>query len=243
MAVQHELPRLRTRGRQARAPHHVIEAAFEHDDQVFAGVALSAHGLLKVVAELPLQQAVRSFHLLFLAQLQAVTRDLGAPRLPVLPRHEIALLNGAFLRKATQALQKQLLPFPAAEPANRFAMSCQRYFSFTRTTFRFQKDSLSGRSKIAIAAPCLPRANSTHPDRQCGTRRASRRTENSAHRASSLARSNSRDMRPRLRHTSKIERPALPDSWADRTEPASARRRRNTDGPTASAVPLGSRSA
>src|SRR5260370_38586160 len=74
-------------------------------------------------------------------------------------------------------------------------------------------------SQVSIVALYPRRANSTHRDRQSETRHASRRTENSAHWASALARSNSRDMRPRLRHTSKIKRPALPDSWADRTEP------------------------
>src|SRR5712692_6543695 len=194
MAVQHELPRLRTRGRQARAPHDVIEAAFEHDDQVFAGVALRAHGLLKVVAELPLQQAVSALHLLFLAQLQAVTRDLGSPRLPVLPRNEIALLNGAFLRKATQALQKQLLPFPAAEAADCISVSCQVCFSFTSDNDQLRIVLPLCRSQISIAALYPRRANSTHRDRQSETRHASRRTEHSAHRASTHARSNSRDM-------------------------------------------------
>src|SRR5712691_11945399 len=85
VAVKHELPRLRTRGRQTRSPHHVIQTALEHDDQVLAGWSLGARSLLKVIAELPLQQPVRALDLLFLAQLQAVSSDLRAPRLPVLP--------------------------------------------------------------------------------------------------------------------------------------------------------------
>src|SRR5258708_4822606 len=133
MAVQHELPRLRARRRQTRAPHHVIQTALEHDDQVFAGRALGARGLLKIIAELPLQQAVRALDLLLLAQLQTVSGDLRAPRLPVLPRHEVALLNRALLRKATQAFQKQLLPFPAAQAADCISVSCQLLFSLPKT--------------------------------------------------------------------------------------------------------------
>src|SRR5882724_3830251 len=133
VAVQHELPRLRTRGRQTRAPHHVIQTALEHDDQVFAGRALGARGLLKIIAELPLQQPVRALDLLLLAQLQTVSGDLRAPRLPVLPRHEVALLNRALLRKATQAFQKQLLPFPAAQAADCISVSCQLLFSLPKT--------------------------------------------------------------------------------------------------------------
>src|SRR5206468_2732449 len=79
LPVQHKLPRLRTRGRQTRSPHHVIQAAFEHDDEVLAGWAFGARGLLKIIAELPLQQPVSALDLLLLAQLQAVSGDLRAP--------------------------------------------------------------------------------------------------------------------------------------------------------------------
>src|SRR6202521_473482 len=79
VAVQHELPRLRTRRRQTCAPHHVIQTALEHNDEVLASRTLGALGLLKVIAELPLQQPVSTLDLLFLAQLQAVSGDLRAP--------------------------------------------------------------------------------------------------------------------------------------------------------------------
>jgi hypothetical protein len=48
----------------------------------------------------------------------------------MLAGHKIALFNGAFFRKTPEAFQEELLPFPAAQPANRFAMSCQVLFSF-----------------------------------------------------------------------------------------------------------------
>src|SRR5215471_9071464 len=77
------------------------------------------------------EQAVGALYLLLFAQLEAVAHHFGAPRLPVLPRNEVALFDGALLRKAAQALQKQLLPFPAAQAADGITMSCQRCFSFT----------------------------------------------------------------------------------------------------------------
>jgi hypothetical protein len=46
----------------------------------------------------------------------------------MLAGNEIALFNGAFFRKTPEAFQEE--PFPAAQPANRFAMSCQVLFSF-----------------------------------------------------------------------------------------------------------------
>ena len=102
VAVQHELPRLRTRRRQARAPHHVVEPALQHDDEVLARRTLGPHSLLKVIAELPLEQPVGALHLLLFAQLQTVTGNLRAARLAVLARHEIALLDRALVRKAPQ---------------------------------------------------------------------------------------------------------------------------------------------
>src|SRR5260370_11734861 len=133
VAVQHELTGLRTRRRQTRAPHHVIQTALEHDDEVLAGRALGALGLLKVIAKLPLQQPVSALDLLLLAQSQPASPTFPAPRLPMLPRHEVALLNRALLRKATQAFQKQLLPFPAAQAADCISVSCQLLFSLPKT--------------------------------------------------------------------------------------------------------------
>jgi hypothetical protein len=43
----------------------------------------------------------------------------------MLPRNEVALFDGAFFRKTPEAFQEELLPFPAAQPANRFTMSSQ----------------------------------------------------------------------------------------------------------------------
>jgi hypothetical protein len=48
----------------------------------------------------------------------------------VLAGDEVALFDGAFFRKTPEALQEELLPFAAAQPANCFTMSCQVTFSF-----------------------------------------------------------------------------------------------------------------
>src|SRR5712692_899026 len=43
----------------------------------------------------------------------------------MLSRNEVALLNRALLREATEAFQKQLLPFPTAQAADCISVSCQ----------------------------------------------------------------------------------------------------------------------
>src|SRR4029077_20202148 len=125
VTVQNKLPRLRVRTGEARTPDDIVQTALQRDDQVLASWTLDAQRFLKVAAELPFQQPVGALHLLFLSQLQAVARHLGSPRLSVLTRYEVALLNRTLLRETPQTFQKQLLPFPAAQAADRFSMSCQ----------------------------------------------------------------------------------------------------------------------
>jgi hypothetical protein len=55
----------------------------------------------------------------------------------MLAGHEIALFDGAFFRKTPETLQEKLLAFPAAQPANRFTMSCQVLLSFFTTDKSF----------------------------------------------------------------------------------------------------------
>ena len=73
----------------------------------------------EVAAELILEHAVDALDLLLLAQLQAVADHLRLPRLAVLPRREVALLDRALLREAALALEEQLHRLAAAEPADR----------------------------------------------------------------------------------------------------------------------------
>jgi hypothetical protein len=48
----------------------------------------------------------------------------------VLAGNEIALFYRALFSKTPEAFQEELLPFPTAQPANRFTMSCQVLLSF-----------------------------------------------------------------------------------------------------------------
>src|SRR4029079_16991578 len=65
-----------------------------------------------------LQHAVNTLHLLLLTQLHAVAGELLLPRLPVLPRRTVALLNRALFRVAAFPLEEQLHALAAAQTAN-----------------------------------------------------------------------------------------------------------------------------
>src|SRR5207249_9756294 len=79
--------------------------------------------LREVAAELILEHAVDALDLLLLAQLDAVADELLLARLSVLPRHEVPLFDGAFLRVAALALEEQLHPLAAAQAADRSNVS------------------------------------------------------------------------------------------------------------------------
>src|SRR4029077_7456413 len=85
---------------------------------------------LEIVAELPFEQAVGALHLLLFAQLHAVTDHLRSARLAVLARNEVALFDGALFCKTPEAFEEEFHPFPSAQPANSFTMSCQVLLSF-----------------------------------------------------------------------------------------------------------------
>jgi hypothetical protein len=50
--------------------------------------------------------------------------------LAVLARHEVALFDSAFFCKTPEAFEEEFHPFPSAQPANSFTMSCQVLLSF-----------------------------------------------------------------------------------------------------------------
>jgi hypothetical protein len=85
---------------------------------------------LEIVPELALEQSIGALHLLFLAQLDAVADHLRPPGLAMLSGDEVALFDRAFFRKTPEALKEEFHPFPAAQPANCFTMSCQVLLSF-----------------------------------------------------------------------------------------------------------------
>ena len=119
VAVAHELPRLRARGREAEPVDDVVEPPLEQLQQRLAGDAARAIRHLEVAAELVLEHAVDALDLLLLAQLQAVADELRLAELAVLPRREVALLDRALLRVAALPLQEELHAFAPAEPADR----------------------------------------------------------------------------------------------------------------------------
>jgi hypothetical protein len=48
----------------------------------------------------------------------------------VLAWNEVALFDGALFCKTPEAFEKEFHPFPSAQPANSFTMSCQVLLSF-----------------------------------------------------------------------------------------------------------------
>src|SRR5437016_8364979 len=115
-----ELPRLLARGRKAHAVHQIVQPALEGHEQRFARYAWLLDRPLEQVAELALGEAVDPLHLLLFAQLLRVLRRLAAPsgRLAMLPRRVRATLDGAFLRQAARALEKQFGAFAPAQSAD-----------------------------------------------------------------------------------------------------------------------------
>src|SRR2546423_426720 len=115
--------KLRAGGGEARAVGDVVEPPLEELQQRLARDAARPFRLLEVAAELILQHAVDALDLLLLTQLHAVAGELLLPRLPVLPRREVALLDGALLGVAALALEEQLHPLAAAQAAHRSNVS------------------------------------------------------------------------------------------------------------------------
>src|SRR4029077_3359715 len=112
------------------AVDHVVQTPLEHDDQIRARGPFGVESGLEIVAELAFEQSVGALHLLLLAQLNAVSHHLRAPVLAVLSGDEVALFDRAFFRKTPETLEEEFHPFPAAQPANCFTMSCQVLLSF-----------------------------------------------------------------------------------------------------------------
>ena len=97
--------------------HHVVEAQLEHPQQVLAGDALLAARDRVDVAELLLEHAVDAAGLLLLAQLEQVLALADAAP-AVLARRVRLALDRALHGVALGALEEQLHPLAAAEPAD-----------------------------------------------------------------------------------------------------------------------------
>ena len=118
VAVADELARLRAGCGEAEPIHNVVEASLEHPQQRLAGDAGALARLGVVVAELLLEQAVEAARLLLLAELHQILALLDAPT-AVLARRIAAALDRALLGQATLALEEELHPLAAADPALR----------------------------------------------------------------------------------------------------------------------------
>src|SRR5262249_19034724 len=104
----------------------VVETALQQLQQRLAGDAAGALGLLEVPAELILEHAVDTLHLLLLAQLDSVSRELRLARLAVLTRREVPFLDRALLGVAALALEEELHAFTPAEATDRSDVTCHR---------------------------------------------------------------------------------------------------------------------
>jgi hypothetical protein len=133
VAVADELAGLAAAGAPAGPEDHVVEAQLEVAQQVLAGDAGLAAGLLVEVAELLLQEPVDAAGLLLLAQLGQVLRALAHAVAAVLAGRVGAAVavghrlgDGALERVAALALQEQLGPLTPAEAADGSGVSSHR---------------------------------------------------------------------------------------------------------------------
>src|SRR5436305_9992769 len=105
VAVQDQLPSLAPGGSEAEPHEHVVEAAFQHPEEVLARDPRLARRLLVVDAELLLEHAVVATRLLLLAQLDPVLALLLAAA--AVPAGRIrAPLDAAFVGETALALQE-----------------------------------------------------------------------------------------------------------------------------------------
>src|SRR6202011_6018773 len=91
VSVAHQLARLAPRLGEAQAVDHVVETPLQLLQQLLAGHALRARGLLEVVAELAFLREVDALGFLLLAELQAVAYNFSLPALAMLSGSEVAL--------------------------------------------------------------------------------------------------------------------------------------------------------
>src|SRR5580658_4172652 len=108
--MRDELARLRAALRQVQPIDHVVESPLEQLQERASGLARNARRLAEIVSELRLVDAVITAHLLLLAQLTPVLRDLR-PRFIAgrfLTGSRAAPLDRTHAGKAAVALEEQL---------------------------------------------------------------------------------------------------------------------------------------
>src|SRR5688500_2844115 len=133
--MAHELPGLRPRSRQAKPIGDIVQPALEQLQQGLARDAALPLSRLEVPAELILENAVNTCHLLLFTKLHAVADELRLARLAMLSRREVALLDGTLLRVAALSLEEKLHSFSPAQPAHRTYISRHLLVLYTRRRF------------------------------------------------------------------------------------------------------------
>src|SRR5688572_25426452 len=95
VAVAHQLACLRARVGKAEAVYDVVEAHFEHLEQVLACYTRSTLGGLKMAAELLFEHAIQAAGLLLLPKLQPEVRHFACAALAVRSWRLGSALKGA----------------------------------------------------------------------------------------------------------------------------------------------------
>src|SRR5258708_22890460 len=124
-------------------------------------------GLVEVVPELVLGQALDSARLLLRGQVNAIVRRLALARLAVHAGRERAALDGAFRRVAALALEVELGALAAAEPADRAAVVRHLDAPPLRRTAAVVRDRRDVGDRAGLQASRLQRAG---PRLTAGTR-------------------------------------------------------------------------
>ena len=136
--VRDELACLRAGHREAHAVDDVVQTRFEHAQQVLAGIALLARGLLVIRVELALEQAIDALDLLLLAQLHAVVRDAAALGAAGAVLAGLLLELALRIERARGALEAEIGAFAARELAGGSDITCHSSLGYpliTRVAF------------------------------------------------------------------------------------------------------------
>jgi hypothetical protein len=116
--VQHKLPGLGTGRGETQPIHDVVQTALQKAEEIVAGLSGHAQGLLIRQVELPFHKAVYPFELLLFPELDRVIGHLAGSGLGVLAGRGALAVDRAFIAFAALALEEELFPLGAAEPAS-----------------------------------------------------------------------------------------------------------------------------
>jgi hypothetical protein len=97
--------------------NNVIKPSFKELQEVIARNTLHPLSLLKIAAELALQNSVHTPNFLFFSELNAIFRLFDSP-LAMLPRRIASSGDSALIRVAALSFKKELHPLSPAELTN-----------------------------------------------------------------------------------------------------------------------------